>query len=83
MIRSTMIAALMLAGLAAPALATETAETDGLFVNIRSGAGVNYPPICLAWPNVKFEVTECSGNWCHVNYLRSSGWMSRKHIVFD
>ena len=82
MIRTATLAAVMVAGLAAPALA-ETATTDGLFVNIRSGPGVNYPQTCLAWPNVKFEVTECQGNWCYVNYLRSSGWMSRKHIDFN
>ncbi|MEP0323685.1 SH3 domain-containing protein [Bauldia litoralis] len=82
MIRSSMLAALMIAGLAAPALANN-ATTDGLFVNIRAGAGVNYEPICLAWPNVPFTVVKCEGNWCKVNYLRSSGWMSRKHIVMQ
>ena len=83
MIRFTIIAALMVAGLAAPALADRTAETDGLFVNIRSGPGINHPEICLAWPNVRFTVTECEGNWCGVEYKRSTGWMSRKHIVFQ
>ena len=48
MIRSMMLAAAMTAGLAAPALADTTATTDGLFVNIRSGPGVNHPAICLA-----------------------------------
>ncbi|MCP4379978.1 MAG: SH3 domain-containing protein [Hyphomicrobiales bacterium] len=82
MIRFAMLAALTIAGFTAPALANDTATTDGLFVNIRSGPGVNHPPICLAWPNVPFTVTRCEGNWCHVNYLRSTGWMSAKHIDF-
>jgi uncharacterized protein YraI len=83
MIRSAMIAATMVAGLATPALADREATTDGLFVNIRSGPGVNHPAICLAWPNVRFTVTERQGNWYHVEYLRSSGWMSANHIVFQ
>ncbi|MCB1494899.1 MAG: hypothetical protein KDJ86_03860 [Bauldia sp.] len=85
MIRSATIAALMVAGLAVPALAdqTRTAVTDGLFVNIRSGPGMKYEPICLAWPNVRFEVETCDGNWCLAHYLQSEGWMSRKHIVFQ
>ena len=82
MIRSAMLAAALMAGFAAPAFADRTATTDGLFVNIRSGPGVKYEPICLAWPNVKFTVTSCSGNWCHVEYLRSEGWMSARHIDF-
>jgi len=81
MIRTAMIATL-LTGLAVPAFAGTKATTDGLFVNIRSGPGVNHPPTCLAWPNVTFSVTKCEGGWCHVEYLRSSGWMSAKHIVF-
>ena len=83
MIRFAVIAAIMSAGLAAPAFASTKATTDGLFVNIRSGPGVNHPAICLAWPNVPFTVTKCDGNWCHVEYLRSSGWMSAKHIAFQ
>lgn len=83
MIRSAMIAATVSAGLAAPALADTKATTDGLFVNIRSGPGANHPAICLAWPNVPFTVTKCDGNWCHVEYLRSTGWMSAKHIDFQ
>lgn len=82
MIRPALIAATLVAGFAAPALASTQATTDGLFVNIRSGPGVNHPAICLAWPNVPFTVTRCEGNWCHVEYLRSTGWMSAKHIEF-
>jgi uncharacterized protein YraI len=83
MIRSSLLATLMLAGLAAPAFADRPATTDGLFVNIRSGAGVNHPVICLAWPNVTFTVTECTGNWCGVKYLKTTGYMSAKHIEFQ
>lgn len=83
MIRTAMIATTLMAGLAVPAFANTKATTDGLFVNIRSGAGVNHPATCLAWPNVTFNVTKCEGNWCHVEYLRSTGWMSAKHIDFQ
>jgi uncharacterized protein YraI len=83
MIRSMMIAAAMTAGLAVPAMADTTATTDGLFVNIRSGPGVNHPAICLAWPNVPFTVVGCEGNWCHVQYLKSEGWMSKRHIAMN
>ena len=81
MIRSIVLSVLLAAGLSAPALADTTATTDGLFVNIRSGPGTNHPIICLAWPNVPFTVTGCSGNWCTVQYLKSTGWMSSHHIV--
>lgn len=83
MIRTAMIATTLMAGFAMPAFASTKATTDGLFVNIRSGPGVNHPATCLAWPNVTFNVTKCEGNWCHVEYLRSSGWMSAKHIEFQ
>lgn len=81
MIRSIVLSILLAAGLSAPALADTTATTDGLFVNIRSGPGANHPIICLAWPNVPFTVTGCNGNWCAVQYLKSAGWMSARHIV--
>jgi len=81
MIRSMMLASAMFAGLATAALADTSATTDGHFVNIRSGPGVNHPVICLAWPNVRFTVTSCSGNWCAVQYLKSTGWMSSRHIA--
>ena len=83
MIRSAMLATLVLAGLAAPALADTSARTDGLFVNIRSGPGTAHPIICLAWPNVTFTVTGCSGNRCSVHYLKTTGYMSAKHIVMQ
>jgi uncharacterized protein YraI len=83
MIRSMMIAAALTAGLAVPAIADTSARTDGHFVNIRSGPGVNHPVVCLAWPNVPFTVVSCSGNWCHVQYLRSEGWMSKRHIAMN
>ena len=84
MIRSMMLAAAMTAGFAIPmALADTTATTDGHFVNIRSGPGVNHPAICLAWPNVPFKVVKCEGSWCAVEYLRSKGWMSARHIAMN
>lgn len=83
MIRSVVLASIMLTGLAVPAFADRTATTDGLFVNIRSGPGTNHPIICLAWPNVRFTVTSCAGNWCAVHYLKTTGYMSAKHIVMQ
>jgi uncharacterized protein YraI len=83
MIRSSLLATLVLAGLAAPSLADTSATTDGLFVNIRSGPGTALPIICLAWPNVTFTVTGCAGNWCGVHYLKTTGYMSAKHIVMQ
>jgi len=83
MIRTIAIGAVLLAGLSLPALADTSATTDGHFVNIRSGPGVNHPVICLAWPNVPFTVTGCSGNWCGVKYLKTTGYMSARHIDLD
>lgn len=83
MIRSAMLACALLAGACIPALAEKNARTDGLFVNIRSGAGTAHPIICLAWPHVTFTVTGCSGNWCAVKYLKTTGYMSAKHIVIQ
>lgn len=81
MLRSALLATIVLAGFAAPALADTSATTDGHFVNIRSGPGTAHPIICLAWPNVTFTVTGCAGNWCAVKYLKTTGYMSAKHIV--
>ncbi len=83
MIRSFALGAILLAGLSAPAFADNNARTDGLFVNIRSGPGTNHEIICLAWPGVRFTVTECSGNWCAVHYLKTTGYMSAQHVVID
>jgi uncharacterized protein YraI len=83
MIRSFAFGAVLLAGLSAPALADTNATTDGLFVNIRSGPGTSHPIICLAWPGVGFTVTGCSGNWCAVQYLKTTGYMSARHIAIQ
>ena len=82
MIRSLVVAGLVLAGLNAPALASSTATTrDGLFAYIRSGPGTSYEVTCLAWPGVQFTVTECTNYWCKANYLQSTGWVSKSCIT--
>jgi len=82
MIRAFVLAGLVIAGLSAPAFANSTATTkDGLFVNIRSGPGTSYPVTCLAWPWVKFTVSECTNYWCKAQYLQSSGWVSKSRIT--
>lgn len=81
MIRSLALG-LLLAGLSAPAFANSTATTkDGLFAYIRSGPGTSYPAVCLAWPGVRFTVSECTKYWCKARYLQSSGWVSKSRIT--
>ena len=79
MLRSLALASTLLLGLTVPTLA-DVATTDGLFVNIRSGPGMKYSVICLAWPGVRFNVYDCGRNWCGVNYLGKKGWISAHHI---
>ena len=55
--RSLVLAGTVLLGLTGMALA-DTATTNGVFVNIRSGPGTKYPVTCLAWPGVRFTVTD-------------------------
>ena len=70
----------MLLGLTGMALA-DTATTNGVFVNIRSGPGTKYSVICLAWPGVRFSVTDCGSNWCAATYFGKKGLMSAHHIT--
>jgi uncharacterized protein YraI len=82
MIRSCLLATLLLAGLSAPAFANSTATTkDGLFAYIRSGPGTSHPAVCLAWPGVKFTVSDCTKYWCKAKYLQSTGWVSKSRIT--
>ncbi len=80
MIRSLLIAGTVLLGLTGTALA-DTAFTNGVFVNIRSGPGTKYSVICLAWPGVRFTVSDCGKNWCAADYLGKKGWISAHHIT--
>ena len=82
MIRAFVLAGTVLLGLTGAALA-ETATTNGVFVNIRSGPGTKYSVICLAWPNVRFTVSDCGKNWCSANYLGKQGWISAHHITIQ
>ena len=79
MLRTITLTSALLLGLTLPTLA-EAAYTDGLFVNIRSGPGMNNPVIHVAWPGVAFTVHSCTRYWCSVSYLWLNGWMSARHI---
>lgn len=82
MIRLAVLTSIMVAGIAMPAFAASTATTkDGLFAYIRSGPGTSYPVTCLAWPGVKFTVSECKKYWCKAKYLQSTGWVSKSRIT--
>jgi uncharacterized protein YraI len=81
MIRSVMLATLVLAGLTAPALAATATTKDGLFAYIRSGPGTSHPAVCLAWPGVRFTVSDCTRYWCKARYLQSRGWVSKSRIA--
>jgi uncharacterized protein YraI len=82
MTRAFVLAGLVIAGLTAPALANSTATTkDGMFAYIRSGPGTSHPVTCVAWPYVKFTVSECTKYWCKAEYLQSSGWVSKSRIT--
>ena len=79
MLRSFVLAGAMLLGLTVPTLA-EVATTTGVVVNIRSGPGTTYPVTYLAFPGIRFTVSDCGRNWCAVNYGWRNGFISAHHI---
>jgi len=80
MLRALVLSGTLLLGLTVPTLADDATTLDGQFVNVRSGPGMKYSRVCVAWPGVRFTVSDCGRNWCSANYLGKDGWISVHHI---
>jgi uncharacterized protein YraI len=63
---------------AVPAVA-EAAYTTGS-VNLRYGPGVNYQVITTLPPGAYVAVNRCTGGWCLVNAVGTSGWLSASFV---
>jgi hypothetical protein len=61
-----------------PAVA-EAAYTTGS-VNMRYGPGTNYQVITTLPPGAYVAVSRCSGGWCLVNAVGTSGWVSASYV---
>ena len=77
MLRAISLAGALLLGLALPTLAE--ADYTVVWVNVRSGPGMNYPVVQVAWPGSPFTVHSCSGRWCSVTVAGVSGYMSSRY----
>ena len=77
MFRALTLAGALLLGLAVPTLAEAAVTAD--WVNVRSGPGMKYPVVQVAWPRSPFTVHDCSGRWCSVTVAGVSGYMSARY----
>jgi len=50
-------------------------------VNVRSGPGVSYSKVDTLYGGESVEVTECRGNWCHIQHPGPDGWVSGRYLI--
>jgi len=50
-------------------------------VNVRSGPGVSYSKVDVLYAGEGVEITECRGNWCHVQHPGPDGWVSGRYLI--
>jgi len=50
-------------------------------VNVRSGPGVSYGKVDALYGGEEVEVTECRGNWCHIQHPGPDGWVSGRYLI--
>jgi uncharacterized protein YraI len=79
MLRALTLAGALFLGVALPT-PVEAAYTTG-WVNIRSGPGMHYPVVYIAWPNVPFDVHDCGRYWCSITYNGVEGWISARWVT--
>jgi len=51
-------------------------------VNMRSGPGKRYAVRIAVPAHAPLAVAGCRGNWCQVNFLGQSGWVSAGYLAF-
>ncbi len=50
-------------------------------VNVRSGPGVSYNKVDALYAGEGVEITECRGNWCHIQHPGPDGWVSGRYLI--
>jgi len=50
-------------------------------VNVRSGPGVSYGKVDALYGGEAVEITECRGNWCHIQHPGPDGWVSGRYLI--
>lgn len=50
-------------------------------VNVRSGPGVSYSKVDALYAGEGVEITECRGNWCHIQHPGPDGWVSGSYLI--
>ncbi|WP_428545426.1 SH3 domain-containing protein [Profundibacter sp.] len=69
-------------GLAISASAVLAVEaTAKSAVNVRSGPGVSYGKVDALYGGETVEITECRGNWCHIQHPGPDGWVSGRYLI--
>ncbi len=76
------IAALAVATVAAPAVASAAPAQVTANVNLRTGPGTNYYPILVLPAGAPVELYGClqGYTWCDVSYGRERGWVSSRYL---
>ena len=78
MLRAFALAGALLLGLALPGLLVQ-ADYTVVWTNVRSGLGMSYPAVQVAWPGSPFTVHNCGHYWCSVTVAGVSGYMSARY----
>lgn len=43
--------------------------------NLRSGPGIDFPPVATVTPQVPLDVIDCGGGWCRVQAAGAAGYV--------
>lgn len=77
-LRSLALVVATAGAIAVPAVA-EAAYTTGS-VNMRYGPGTNYQVITTLPPGAYVAISRCTGGWCLISAVGTSGWVSASFV---
>lgn len=81
---SNFISAIVVAGIGLAATVDMAAAVEASAksaVNVRSGPGVSYRKVDTLFSGEDVEITECRGNWCHIQHPGPDGWVSGRYLI--
>jgi hypothetical protein len=82
-LRLALIASVVAGGLIAASAAEASPASTTASLNVRAGAGTNFPAVGVLPPNTQVDVQFCPSNWCQITTAYGlSGWVSSRYLNF-
>ena len=50
-------------------------------VNVRTGPGTSFGKVDALYAGEGVNITECQGNWCHIEHAGPDGWVSGRYLI--